>query len=68
MVDCIESTFAVSWDEPNVTDNSGKYTLSSNYKPGDYFPVDETTMVTYNAVDSSGNIDSLSFFVTLSGK
>ena len=68
VVNCADSTITVSWDEPNATDNSGEYTLSSNYKPEDFFPVGETTMVTYIAVDPSGNTISVSFFVTLPGK
>ena len=68
LVNCTESTVTVSWIEPNATDNSGEYTLSSNYKPGDEFAVGETTIVTYTAVDPSGNVASFSFFVTLLGK
>ena len=59
---------AMKWAPPNVTDNSGYYTLSSNYKSGDSFPVDKSTMVTYNATDPSGNIATLSFFVTVYGR
>ena len=62
------SMVAVNWTTPSVTDNSGYYTLSSNYKPGGLFPVDETTMVTYKATDPSGNIATLSFLVILSRK
>ena len=67
-VSCNKLNAAVNWAAPNVTDNSGYFTLSSNYKPGDQFPVDNTTMVTYYATDPSGNIASFSVFVTLSGK
>ena len=56
---------AVSWTEPVVTDNSGFLTVSSNYQPGDQFPIGETN-VTYTATDSSGNINTFSFTVTVS--
>ena len=68
MVNCTEPTVKVSWDEPYATDNSGEYTLSSNYKPGNEFPVGDTTLVTYYATDPSGNVASFSFFIILSGK
>ena len=48
VINCTEPTIAVSWDDPNVNDNSGEYTLSSTYEPGDRFPVDESTMVKYD--------------------
>ena len=64
---CTDPT-TVSWDEPSVNDNSGVYTLSSDFNPGDRFPVDETTMVTYVATDAAGNNASISFVVTLAGK
>ena len=67
VINCTDPT-TVIWDEPNVNDNSGVYTLSSNYKPGDRFPVDETTMVTYVATDPAGNNASITLFVTLAGK
>ena len=67
-VSCNKFKVAVSWVTPSVRDNSGYFTLSSNYKPGDLFPVDETTMVTYTATDPSGNIDGFLFFVAVSGK
>ena len=67
VVNCTDPTTTVSWDEPNTKDNSGEYTLSSNYKPGDHFPIGETTLIVYFATDPSGNVASLSFFVTLSG-
>ena len=68
MVNCTDPAITVSWDEPHATDNSGEYTLSSNYKPGDEFAVGEITVVTYYATDPSGNVASLSFYITLSGK
>ena len=68
MVYCTEPTVTVGWVEPRVNDNSGEYTLSSNYKPGDRFPVDKTIMIQYDATDLAGNVASISFFVAVSGK
>ena len=57
----------VTWTEPTVTDNSGDYTVTSNYNPEDRFSVG-TTRVTYYAWDASGNNVSFSFNVTVEGK
>ncbi len=55
----------VTWVPPTATDNcSVNLVLSSNYTPGDYFPVGSTT-VTYTAIDSSSNISTCSFVVTI---
>ena len=55
----------VRWDEPTAQDNSGVVTLSSrSHSPGQFFPVDSTT-VTYEFRDPSGNTASCSFTVTL---
>ena len=67
-VSCNRLKAAVGWATPSVRDNSGYFHLSSNYKPEDLFPVDETTMVTYTATDPSGNVATLSFLVTVSGE
>ena len=57
----------VTWTEPTVTDNSGVLTLTSDYQPGDQFPIG-VTLVTYTASDPNGNIAMLSFHVNVSGK
>ena len=51
----------VSWAAPNATDNCSAV-LSSNYSPGDFFPIGTFT-VTYTATDPSGNKSSSSFNV-----
>ncbi|MBI1287931.1 MAG: HYR domain-containing protein, partial [Flavobacteriales bacterium] len=58
--DCSPS---VTWTEPTADDNCSA-TVSSNYSPGDNFPVGTTT-VTYTATDPSGNSVSCSFDVTI---
>ncbi|XP_072049004.1 uncharacterized protein [Amphiura filiformis] len=54
----------VSWAEPTTSDNSGSVTLTSSHKPGDSFPIGDTT-VTYTATDDFGNTDTGSFIVTV---
>jgi len=58
--DCSPQVF---WTEPTATDNCTP-TLTSNFVPGDNFPVGTTT-VTYTATDESNNSTSCSFDVTI---
>ena len=59
------SGLVVRWDEPTAQDNSGVVTLSSrSHSPGQFFLVDTTT-VTYEFRDPSGNTASCSFTVTV---
>ena len=51
----------------NVTDNSGSTMLTSNYESGDLFPIGISNVV-YTATDHSGNMDTVSFVVTVYGK
>src|SRR5262249_32672457 len=44
----------VSWSAPSATDNCAVTNTSSNHSPGESFPVG-TTLVTYVALDNSGN-------------
>ncbi|XP_041480035.1 uncharacterized protein LOC121427594 isoform X5 [Lytechinus variegatus] len=48
------ATAVVNWTSPSASDNSGSVSLTSNYYPGDTFPIG-STRVTYTATDSSGN-------------
>ena len=58
----------VSWTPPTASDNSGEaVTLTSDYSPGDTFPIGTTT-VTYTATDSYGNIATSTFDVVVTGK
>jgi hypothetical protein len=54
---------AVTFSAPSFTDNCGAAPIdSSNYVPGDHFPIGTTT-VTYYTSDSAGNIGICSFDV-----
>ena len=57
----------ISWTPPTATDNSGVFTLTSDYSPGDSFAIGATT-VTYTATDASGLTATCSFAVTVVGK
>ncbi|MBK7761809.1 MAG: HYR domain-containing protein [Bacteroidetes bacterium] len=54
----------VSWSIPTPSDNCAIATLTSNYNPGDLFPVGTTTVV-YTATDIHGNSSTCSFDVTV---
>ncbi len=54
---------AVSWAPPAASDNCPGVVLSSNLQPGDVFSVGAPTLVTYQAVDASGNSATCSFTV-----
>ena len=60
------TTVNITWTPPTATDNSEAVTLTSDYSPGDWFPIGTTT-VTYTAVDASGNTETCSFNVTVVG-
>src|SRR5439155_21007097 len=53
-----------SWTPPVAADNCPGVTLSSDYHPGDGFPLGATT-VTYTATDAAGHTVSQSFPVTV---
>ena len=55
----------VYWPKPEVTDNSGLVTVTTNRHSGTLFV--KTTVVTYRAVDGSGNTAFSSFTVTVKG-
>jgi hypothetical protein len=54
----------VSWEPPAITDNCEVESVSSNFEPGDFFPVGETP-VTYTATDVHGNTSTKGFLVTV---
>jgi len=54
----------VTWTEPVPIDNCPDYTLTSNFNPGDTFPLGTTT-VEYFVTDCGGNVTSCSFEVTV---
>ena len=58
----------VQWTPPTASDNSGgAVTLTSDYSPGDTFPIGTTT-VTYTATDAYGNTATSTFNVVVTGK
>lgn len=57
----------VNWNRPNATDNSGAApSLSSNYKPPQRFS-QGTHVITYTAVDQSGNRATCIFTIKVIG-
>ena len=66
-VSITQSSTDVTWTEPEVRDNSGVYTVWSSKHPGEAFDLG-TTPVTYNAIDSSGNVKTITFNITVVGK
>ncbi|XP_072046364.1 uncharacterized protein [Amphiura filiformis] len=58
------ATASVTWTEPTVTDNSGVYTVTSNYQSGESFGIG-ITQVIYSAWDEQGNYASFSFNITV---
>ncbi|MCB9235628.1 MAG: HYR domain-containing protein [Bacteroidia bacterium] len=55
---------AVNWTAPTASDNCPNVTLTSTHSPGDFFAVGTDTVV-YTATDSSGNIKTCTFTVTV---
>ena len=51
---------SVTWTEPTASDDCALATFTSNYSPGDAFPVGTTT-VTYTATDAAGNNATCTF-------
>ena len=60
------ATADVSWVVPNVTDNSGHFTITASHDPHSTFSIGITN-VTYKAVDASGNVALYLFTVTVEG-
>ena len=54
----------VTWAIPSPTDNCGIDSTISSSQPGDFFPVNTTT-VTYTTTDLSGNVSICSFDITV---
>ena len=61
------ATAVVTWTLPTASDNSGVVTMTSSHNPGDTFSLGVTT-VTYTAIDSSSNLMTYPFTVTIEGK
>lgn len=58
---CAQEVF---WTEPVAVDNCGIKALTSNFEPGDVFPVG-TTEVSYWAIDNCGNATGCNFMITI---
>ena len=66
--DASSPTATVSWSPPTASDNSGEeVTVTSDYSPGDTFPIGTTT-VTYTATDAYGNTANSTFNVVVTGR
>lgn len=59
-----ESRTRVYWTEPTATDNVQVVSFTTDYLPGDWFPIG-TTIVTYTAIDEDDNSTVSSFKVTI---
>ena len=59
----------VFWQPRTATDldGYGRVTLTSNFKPGDTFPIGDTTVI-YEGEDEAGNKVTGSFVITVLGK
>ncbi|XP_013382434.1 low-density lipoprotein receptor-related protein 4-like [Lingula anatina] len=62
--DTTSGSVHVTWPSPEARDNMAVTSLTSNYKPGNAFPVGEST-VTYTVEDAAGNTASCSFTVVV---
>ena len=60
------ATADVYWVVPNVTDNSGHFTITASHDPNSTFGIGITN-VTYKVVDASGNMALYAFTVTVKG-
>lgn len=60
------SSLAVTWREPVAEDNSDRVSVTKSSKPGDKFSIGSQTVV-YRFSDLSGNINSCSFLISLTG-
>ncbi|MEZ4993446.1 MAG: HYR domain-containing protein [Saprospiraceae bacterium] len=58
------SEMAVDWPLPSVSDNCLPVEVTSNYQPGDSFPLGTTTVI-YTAIDGNDNIGECRFTIQL---
>ena len=56
----------VTWTAPVGSDANGAVTTSSNYYPGDIFPMSPTVVI-YEVIDGTNNTVNCTFTVTISG-
>ncbi|XP_073253379.1 sushi repeat-containing protein SRPX-like [Porites lutea] len=66
LIETVEFQVRVNWERPMVTDNSGgPPSLTPNRRSGSYFSAPGSYEVIYRAADSSGNVATCSFRITL---
>ncbi|XP_073252687.1 sushi, von Willebrand factor type A, EGF and pentraxin domain-containing protein 1-like [Porites lutea] len=68
LIETVQSKVRVNWQGPMVTDNTGAPTLESNRQSGSPFSAPGSYEVIYTARDSSGNVATCSFRITLKKK
>ena len=54
----------VTWVVPTASDNCGVASFTSNFQPGALFSAGSTSVI-YTAVDNCGNVNTLSFTITV---
>ena len=57
----------ISWTPPAISDPCDVFTFTASHNPNDLFDVGTTTVVTYTAMDASGNTAECTFNVTVNG-
>ena len=62
-----EATASVSWTSIVVSENSGSFTVTSNFQSGDDFEIGDTVVI-ITVVDPAGNSAVHSFIVAVKGK
>ena len=67
VVDSVNCNPEVYWTPPSVWDNCSVPTFSSNFLPGDRFPIG-VTRVLYTAIDSAGNDERCEFDINVQPK
>lgn len=67
LADTATCTGVATWGPPTATDNCGIDTVIGTHASGNSFPIG-TTQVVLTALDSSGNLDSCSFSVTVNAQ
>jgi len=53
-----------AWDQPTASDNCPEFEYTSSHQPGDFFEIG-STMVSFTAMDTSGNITIEEFLLTV---
>ena len=65
--DAGKATASVSWSSIEVSENSGIFTVTSNFESGDDFEIGDT-IVTITVLDPAGNSAVHTFTITVQGK